>query len=54
MAILPDELIEEKFIDSRDIKVRNVGDIYLDNKNEFCMAKKPKIKASARIFNYLE
>ena len=30
-----DELISENFIDSKNIKVRNVGDIYLKNKNEY-------------------
>ena len=30
-----DELISEKYIDSRNIKVRNVGDIYLENKKEY-------------------
>ena len=49
-----DELIAEKFIDSRNIKVRNVGDIYLDNKKEYAQKEYFESISSTKRINALK
>ena len=49
-----DELISEKFIDSRNIKVRNVGDIYLENKKEYSKKDYFESTSSIQRINALE
>ncbi len=49
-----DELIAEKFIDSRNIKVRNVGDIYLDNKKEYAQKEYFESISSIKRINALK
>ena len=48
-----DELIFENFIDSKNIKVRNVGDIYLQNKNEYIKKEYFESKISMKRVNAL-
>ena len=49
-----DELIAEKFIDSKNIKVRNVGDIYLDNKKEYAQKEYFESISSTQRINALK
>ena len=49
-----DELISEKFIDAKNIKVRNVGDIYLDNKKEYAQKEYFESISSTKRINALK
>ena len=49
-----DELISENFIDSKSIKVRNVGDLYLENKKDYINKEYFELIRSANRINALK
>ncbi|MDC3019811.1 hypothetical protein OAZ97_01870 [Prochlorococcus sp. AH-736-E15] len=49
-----DELISENFIEPKNIKVRNVGDIYLENKKEYIKKEYFESKTSTKRINALK
>ena len=49
-----DELIAENFIEPKNIKVRNVGDIYLENKKEYIKKEYFESKTSTKRINALK